>query len=124
MKTWHPWHLGLTCLRIGDGLTVALATAVVVLLFATLWTTSRADRAIVRQGGELVAEIALTAPRRIEVVGPIGTSVIEIASGRARVVSDPRGVLEEFGLESRVTRAASCASVMASVPSGRLGSTR
>lgn len=111
MKTWHPWHLGLTCLRIGDGLTVALATAVVVLLFATLWTTSRADRAIVRQGGELVAEIALTAPRRIEVVGPIGTSVIEIASGRARVVSDPgpRQYCVQQGWLERANAIAICA---------------
>ncbi|MBK7686400.1 MAG: NusG domain II-containing protein [Rhodocyclaceae bacterium] len=114
MKTgylWHPGHAWLACLRVGDGLTVVLATGVVVLLFATLWTTSRADRAIVRQGGELIAEIALTAPRRVEVVGPIGTSVIEIASGRARVLADPgpRQYCVQQGWLTRANAVAICA---------------
>lgn len=108
MKTWRLW---LTCLRVGDALTIALATSVVVLLFATLWTTSRADRAIVRQGGELVAEVALTAPRQVEVVGPIGISVIEIAAGRARVLSDPgpRQYCVQQGWLTRANAVAICA---------------
>ena len=101
----------LACLRPGDALTVALAGGLVVTLFATLWTNTRADRAIVRQGGELVAELALSNARRIDIAGPIGTTVIEIAPGRARVVSDPgpRQYCVQQGWLTRVNAVAICA---------------
>jgi hypothetical protein len=36
-----------------------------------------------------VAEYPLNAARRIEVAGPLGTTVVEIQPGRARVLTDP-----------------------------------
>jgi hypothetical protein len=75
--------------RPGDWGTILLGLGVVAVLFPLMWNGTRADRAIIRRDGQLVAEVALTAARRIEVTGPIGTTVIEIAPGRARVLSDP-----------------------------------
>ena len=48
-----------------------------------------ADRAIVRQEGRVFAEIDLKARKQIEVPGPLGTTLIAVEPGRARVVSDP-----------------------------------
>lgn len=101
----------LAVLRPGDALTLALAFSLVVTLFATLWSNTRADRAIIRQGGELVAEHSLISERRIEVEGPIGKTVIELAPGRARVVSDPgpRQYCVQQGWLTRVNAVAICA---------------
>jgi hypothetical protein len=46
----------------------------------------------VRRDGVVVAELPLTQARRIEVagaMGTMGTTVIEVQPGRARVASDP-----------------------------------
>ena len=101
----------LSCLRPGDLLTVAVGIGLVVSLFATLWTNARADRVMVRQGGELVAEIGLSTPYRLDVAGPIGTTVIEIAPGRARVAADPgpRQYCVQQGWLTRVNAVAICA---------------
>ena len=40
-------------------------------------------------GGKVVAEVALSTPRFIEVDGPLGKTRIEVQPGRARVASDP-----------------------------------
>jgi hypothetical protein len=44
---------------------------------------------VVRRDGVVVAELPLTQARRIEVAGALGTSVIEVQPGRARVAADP-----------------------------------
>lgn len=101
----------LSCVRHGDLLTVALGVVVVASLFANFWTNARADRALIRQGGELIAELGLDSARRVDVRGPIGTTVIEIAPGRARVVSDPgpRQICVQQGWLARVNAVAICA---------------
>ncbi len=48
-----------------------------------------AEKAVVRRDGVVVAELPLTQKRRIEVAGALGTSVIEVQPGRARVAADP-----------------------------------
>ena len=48
-----------------------------------------AEKAVVRRDGIVVAELPLTQARRIEVAGALGTSVIEVQPGRARVAADP-----------------------------------
>lgn len=73
----------------GDWLTVLLGAAVVALSFPLLWSGGKAERAVVRLDGRVVAEFPLTAPRRYAVQGPLGQTQIEIAPGRARVLSDP-----------------------------------
>jgi hypothetical protein len=98
-------------LRPGDLLTVLLAIGVVLTLFATLWRNDRADRAIIRQDGKVVAELPLTATRSIEVSGPIGTTVIDVRAGSARVRSDPgpRQYCVQQGWLTRANAVAICA---------------
>lgn len=53
------------------------------------WQGGLADRAIIRQEGKVFAEVDLKARKQFEVSGPLGTTLIAIEPGRARVVSDP-----------------------------------
>ena len=57
--------------------------------FLLLWQGEVPDRAIVRAGGAIVAELPLNDRRALSVEGPLGTTVIEVEPGRARVASDP-----------------------------------
>lgn len=79
----------LSLLRPGDWLVVGTGLIAVAASFPLLWRGGPAERALVRLDGRVVAEVPLSAPRRIEVAGPIGTTVVEVAPGRARVASDP-----------------------------------
>jgi hypothetical protein len=54
-----------------------------------LWRGGAAELAVVKRDGMVVAELPLTAPRKLEVKGPLGTTVIEVQPGRARVAADP-----------------------------------
>lgn len=81
-----PW---LALLRPGDWFAALLAAVAVAVSFPLLWTGGRAERAVVRLDGRVVAEFPLSAPRRYAVAGPLGETLIEIAPGRARVLSDP-----------------------------------
>jgi hypothetical protein len=79
----------LALMRLGDWLVVGLAGLVVAISFPLLWRGGPADRAVIRLDGRVFAEYPLDAARRIEVPGPIGTTVVEIQPGRARVFADP-----------------------------------
>jgi len=79
----------LALVRAGDWAILSLGAAAVALAFPLLWTGGKAERAVIRLAGRVVAEYPLTAPLRYTVKGPIGETVIEIAPGRARVLSDP-----------------------------------
>lgn len=79
----------LALLRPGDWLTVGLAAALTGLSFPLFWQGGMADRAIVRQEGQIFADVDLKARKQIEVPGPLGTTLIAVEPGRARVVSDP-----------------------------------
>lgn len=76
-------------LRPGDYLVLAGALAVCVLSALTLWRGGAPDKAIVRAGGTVVAELSLARAQTIDVPGPIGTTRIEVEPGRARIASDP-----------------------------------
>jgi hypothetical protein len=76
-------------LRPGDWATILIAVGAVAASFPLLWTSGKAERAVVRLDGRVVAEFPLAAPRRFAVTGPLGDTLIEIAPGRARVLSDP-----------------------------------
>jgi hypothetical protein len=75
--------------RPGDWLTVAVCGLAVAASFPLLWRGGQAERAVIRLDGRVLAEFPLNAPRRHAVSGPLGETVIEIAPGRARVLSDP-----------------------------------
>lgn len=79
----------LALLRPGDWLVLLAAALGVGFSFPLLWAGGKPERAVVRVDGKVVAEFPLTAPRRFAVAGPLGETVIEIAPGRARVLSDP-----------------------------------
>jgi hypothetical protein len=76
-------------LKPGDWLTLLSGGLAVALLALGLWSGGQADRAIIRSGGKLFREAPLSRDQRIEVPGPLGTSVIAIEKRRARIVSDP-----------------------------------
>lgn len=105
MKAWLP-HV-----RPGDWLVAGIGLAAVAVSFPLLWRGGPAERAVVKLDGRVVAEYPLTAAKRIEVAGPLGPTVVEIAPGRARVLSDPgpRQYCVKQGWLSRANAVAICA---------------
>jgi hypothetical protein len=85
----QPASAWLSLLRPGDWSVAAFAAVTVGASFPLLWTGGAPERAVVRLEGKVVAEFPLTAARNFSVAGPLGATIIEIAPGRARVLSDP-----------------------------------
>ena len=81
-----PW---LALLRPGDWLVMAGGAALVGVTLPLLWQGGFAERAIIRQDGQVFAEVDLGRRRSLEVPGPLGTTLVAIEPGRARVVADP-----------------------------------
>lgn len=86
LQHWRPW---LALLLPGDWAVILACTALTGLAYPFFWQGGRAEKAVVRVDGAIVAELPLTTHKRIEVQGAIGPAVIEIEPGRARVLSDP-----------------------------------
>jgi hypothetical protein len=76
-------------LRPGDYLVAICGALLCAVSFSLAWREGRAEKAIVRRGGEVFAELDLARNRRIEVAGPLGTTTVAVEKGRVRVVSDP-----------------------------------
>ena len=57
-------------LKAGDLLVLALALVACGLSVVTLWQGGRPDRAVIKSGGRVFAEVDLTVPRILEVPGP------------------------------------------------------
>ena len=81
-----PW---LALLRPGDWLVAALGILLCAASFPLAWQGGNAEKALVRRGGSVFAELDLSRNRRIEVPGPLGTTVIAVEKRRVRVVADP-----------------------------------
>ncbi|MCF8152337.1 MAG: NusG domain II-containing protein [Sulfuritalea sp.] len=98
-------------LKPGDWLLLLVASVLVVASFPLLWRGGAADRAVVKRDGQVVTELALNVARRYEVTGAIGTTVIEVQPGRARVLSDPgpRQYCVQQGWLTRANAVAICA---------------
>lgn len=79
----------LALLRPGDWLIVLVGAVLVGATIPIFWQGGLAERAIIRQEGRVFAEVDLRSPRQLEVSGPLGTTVIAVEPGRARVISDP-----------------------------------
>jgi hypothetical protein len=79
----------LSLLRPGDWLAAICGALLCAVSFLLIWQGGSAEKAIVRRGGEVFAELDLARNRRIEVPGPLGTTAIAVVKGRARVMSDP-----------------------------------
>ncbi|MDR0577435.1 MAG: NusG domain II-containing protein [Candidatus Accumulibacter sp.] len=80
-----PW---LSLPRPGDWLLAVCGAILCAASFPLAWQ-GRAEKVVVRRGGEVFAELDLTRDRRIDVPGPLGVTTIAVEKGRARVVSDP-----------------------------------
>lgn len=76
-------------LKPGDWLTLALGGTCVGLLISTLWSSELADKAVIRSGGKIFREVALSRDQQIEVPGPLGMSIIAIQNRKVRIASDP-----------------------------------
>jgi hypothetical protein len=83
MRTW------IRLLRPGDWLVVLAGVATVAASVPLLWRSGTADLAVVKRDGAVVAELPMTQSRKLDVAGPLGTTVIEVQPGRARVAADP-----------------------------------
>lgn len=81
-----PW---LSLFRPGDWLVAALGLALCAASFPLAWQNGVAEKAVVKRGGEVFAELNLSRNRRIDVPGPLGTTVVAVEKRRIRVVSDP-----------------------------------
>jgi hypothetical protein len=103
-----PWRM---LLKPGDWLMLLATALCVAASYPLFWRGGAADRAIVKLDGQLVTELALNAPRKYEVAGAIGTTVIEVQPGRARVLSDPgqRQYCVQQGWLTRANAVAICA---------------
>lgn len=81
-----PW---LALFRPGDWLLVALGLAFCAVSFPLAWQAGVAEKAVIRQGGSVFAELDLSRNRSIEVPGPLGITTVAVDKRRVRVVSDP-----------------------------------
>ena len=57
--------------------------------FPFAWQAGRPEKALIKRGGEVFAELDLARNRRIEVPGPLGTTRIVVERRRVRVAADP-----------------------------------
>ena len=76
-------------IRPGDWLVIVIGLTACVAAFPLAWQAGQPEKAVVRQAGSVFAELDLSRNRRIEVPGPLGTTVIAVENSRVRVVSDP-----------------------------------
>lgn len=100
----------LRLMKTGDWLVLLIGMAITAWLFATLWQGHAADKAVVRSGGKIVAELNLSENRSFLATGPLGASRIEIHNRRARVAEDPspRQYCVKQGWLSRAGETAVC----------------
>ncbi len=73
----------------GDYLTLLAGVLFSVWVSLAAWSGGAADTAVIRSGGKVFREVPLSRDQQIEVPGPLGTSIISIEKGRARISSDP-----------------------------------
>lgn len=75
-------------LKAGDYTVVLAAVGVCAALLAVNWG-GEASRAVVRSGGQVVADVRLSKNQEVTIHGALGPSVIQVQDGRVRVASDP-----------------------------------
>ena len=79
----------LALFRPGDWLIAALGLLVCAVSFPLAWHGGVAEKAVIKCGGEIFAELDLSRNRQIEVPGPLGITTIAVEKRRVRVISDP-----------------------------------
>jgi len=76
-------------IKYGDYLTLLAGGLCTIWLTLMFWSGAAADKAIIRAGGKIFREVQLSRDQKIEVPGPLGTSIITIEKNKARITSDP-----------------------------------
>ncbi len=79
----------LALFRPGDWLVAALGLAFCATAFPLAWRGGAAEKAVIKRGGEVFAELDLSLNRQIDVPGPLGITRVAVEKRRVRVVSDP-----------------------------------
>lgn len=79
----------LALFRPGDWLVAVLGLAFCAASFPLTWQGGTADKAVIKRGGEVFAELDLSRNRQIDVPGPLGITTVSVEKRRVRVVSDP-----------------------------------
>jgi len=76
-------------LRAGDWLLILAGAGLVGASLPYFWQGGLAERAVIRLEGQVFVQVDLHGRKTISVPGPLGTTLIAIEPGRARVCSDP-----------------------------------
>jgi hypothetical protein len=79
----------LALIRPGDWLLLVAGGALIGATVPLFWQGGLADKAIIRREGQVFAEVDLHTRKNLEIPGPLGTTLIAVEPGRARVVADP-----------------------------------
>ena len=79
----------LALVRPGDWLVAALGVIICALSIPLTWQNGAAEKAVIKRGGEVFAELDLSRNRQIDVPGPLGITRVAVEKRRVRVVSDP-----------------------------------
>ena len=79
----------LSLFKPGDWLVTALGLSFCFASFPLVWQGGMAEKAIVKRGGAIFAELDLSRNRRLEVPGPLGLTTVVVDKRRVRVASDP-----------------------------------
>ncbi|HSS46377.1 MAG TPA: NusG domain II-containing protein [Burkholderiales bacterium] len=73
----------------GDWLVFSCGLLLCLGLILTLWRHDAPQRAIIRSGGKIFAEVRLPANQSFAISGPLGTTFVSIRNLEARISSDP-----------------------------------
>lgn len=76
-------------IKLGDWLVLLSVSIFTLWLASVAWHGGSADKAVVRSGGKIFRELALSRDLVLEVPGPLGLSRIAIHNHQARIASDP-----------------------------------
>ena len=79
----------LQLIKPGDYFTLLVGCLCTIWITVTVWSGGAADNALIRSGGKVFREVPLSRDQRIEVPGPLGTSIITIEKRKVRISSDP-----------------------------------
>lgn len=87
----HNWatHLRKLQLLPGDWLIIALSSAVIIILFATLWQGGSAARVQIRAGNTVIGTYSLNQDKTLHVHGALGEAIIIIHQGKVRFQRSP-----------------------------------
>lgn len=75
--------------RAGDALSLLLGAALVIGSALHFWRDGIGETLRIRADGRVVEDLPLRLNRTLSVPGPLGTTIVEVRSGRARIAADP-----------------------------------